>query len=51
MLKKIFLRSAVFGPKWEGSYVIGDELGDGDILLRAWNNEHLPHNYTRSLDV
>ncbi|MDQ4223911.1 hypothetical protein RBK84_05930, partial [Pseudomonas aeruginosa] len=55
VLKKIMTATGVFGPNWEGPYIIGQKLLDGtfklttvegDPIPRAWNSIHLRPYYT-----
>jgi len=53
-LKKIMTGTGVFGPIWEGPFVISQKLldgtfklktTDGAIIPRAWNSDHLQCYY------
>jgi len=55
VLKRIMIATGVFGPNWEGPYVIGQKLLDGtfklttvegDPIPRAWNSIHLRPYFT-----
>ena len=55
VLKRIMTATGVFGPNWEGPYVIGQKLldgtfklttVDGDQIPRAWNSNHLRPYFT-----
>ena len=55
ILKRIMTLTGVFGPNWEGPYVIGQKLHDGtfklitvegDPIPRAWNSNHLRSYFT-----
>jgi len=55
VLKRIMTAIGVFGPNWEGPYVIGQKLIDGtfklttvegDPIPRAWNSIHLRPYFT-----
>ena len=47
-------KEGVFGPNWEGPYVIEEDMGNGAyhltsmsgaVVSRAWNAEHLRKYY------